>query len=114
MPVAIQSKSLYFLNDHKTFFQKTGIGAALWAMGQVFAITTQSGQLLPIQPEGAVQAVRWIASIIPAALLLVGILIYWKYTISREAYHERLERMKYGGALRRVDILEGQTLNRIR
>ena len=86
------------------FFQKMGTGAALWAMGQVFAltgyITPQSGAPMPVQPAEAVQAVRWFASIIPAALLLVGILFSWKYAISREAHHEMLERLQDGGALR--------------
>jgi len=83
------------------FFQKFGTGAALWAMGQVFAwtgyINPTSGTDLPTQPEQAVLAIRWFASIIPAALILLSILFAWNYSITREAHEETLEQLKDGG-----------------
>ena len=83
------------------FFQKFGTGAALWAMGQVFAwtgyINPTSGADLPTQPEQAVLAIRWFASIIPAALILLSILFAWNYSITREAHEETLEQLKDGG-----------------
>ena len=45
------------------FFQKLGIAAALWAMGQIFALTgyinPTSGAPLPIQSGQAILAIRW-------------------------------------------------------
>jgi len=85
------------------FFQKMGTGAALWAMGQVFAltgyITPKVGLPVPQQPAEAVLAVRWFASIIPAGLLVVGVLFSWNYAISREAHHEMLDKLQDGGVL---------------
>lgn len=83
------------------FFQKLGTGAALWAMGQIFAwtgyITPITGSPLPTQPEGAVLAIRWFASIIPAGLLLISILIARYYSISREVHEQMLKQLRDGG-----------------
>ncbi len=83
------------------FFQKLGTGVALWAMGQVFAITgyitPSSGSPLPTQPENAILVIRWFASIIPAGLILLSIFFAWNYSITREAHEEMLEQLKDGG-----------------
>ncbi|MFC1878283.1 MFS transporter [Chloroflexota bacterium] len=82
------------------FFQKLGTGAALWAMGQVFAltgyITPNSGSLLPAQPAEAVISIRWFASIIPAGLLLLSIFFARNYSITREAHGQMLEQLEDG------------------
>jgi GPH family glycoside/pentoside/hexuronide:cation symporter len=83
-----------------SFFQKLGTGAALWLMGQIFAFTgyinPSPGASLPVQPEEAVLAIRWFASIIPTILLVFAILFAWKYSISREAHGKILEQLKDG------------------
>lgn len=83
-----------------SFFQKLGTGAALWLMGQIFAFTgyinPSQGASLPVQPEEAVLAIRWFASIIPTILLVFAILFAWKYSISREAHGKILEQLKDG------------------
>ena len=82
------------------FFQKFGTGAALWAMGQIFALTgyisPTSGSPLPTQPEAAVLAIRWFASLIPAGLILVSVLFAWNYSITREAHEQTLEQLADG------------------
>jgi GPH family glycoside/pentoside/hexuronide:cation symporter len=82
------------------FFQKFGTGAALWAMGQIFALTgyisPTSGCPLPTQPEAAVLAIRWFASLIPAGLILVSVLFAWNYSITREAHEQTLEQLADG------------------
>jgi GPH family glycoside/pentoside/hexuronide:cation symporter len=84
-----------------SFFQKLGTGAALWAMGQVLALTgyitpdLDPDVPLPVQPPEAVQAIRWFMGPIPTILLLLSILFAWRYPISREkhrALREELER----------------------
>jgi len=79
------------------FFQKLGTGAALWVMGQIFALTGYvtpiSGSPLPTQPEGVVLSIRWFASLIPAGLLLLAILFAWRYSITREAHKQMLEQL---------------------
>ena len=80
------------------FFQKAGTGAALWAMGQIFALTgyinPTANSLLPTQPEEAINAIRWFASIIPAGLLLISIFFAWNYSITREAHEQTLEQLE--------------------
>ena len=79
------------------FFQKLGTGAALWLMGQTFALTgyisPTSGQPLPTQPPDAILAIRWFASVIPAGLLLLSILFAWKYSITRESHQATLQEL---------------------
>jgi len=73
-----------------SFFQKLGTGVAIWALGQVLAqtgyITPTPGQPLPVQPEQAVQAIRWTMGVVPAVLLSVAILFAWQYSITRESH----------------------------
>ena len=80
------------------FFQKLGTGIALWAMGQVFALTgyvnPSPGGPLPAQPEGAIHVIRWFASLIPAGLVLLSILFAWRYSITREVHQQLLEQLK--------------------
>jgi GPH family glycoside/pentoside/hexuronide:cation symporter len=82
------------------FFQKLGTGAALWLMGQIFALTgyinPNSGVPFPSQPAEAVTVIRWFASIVPAGLVLISIFIAWRYSITREAHKQMLEQLKDG------------------
>jgi GPH family glycoside/pentoside/hexuronide:cation symporter len=68
-----------------SFFQKLGTGFALWAMGQVLAVTGYAtpvaGAPLPVQPDAAVQAIRLFVGPIPALLLFLSILFAWRYPI---------------------------------
>ncbi len=80
-----------------SFFQKLGTGAALWAMGQALAlsgyITPAQDAALPVQPEQAVQAIRFFAGPVPAVLLVGAILFAWRYPISREQHRLMLDEL---------------------
>ena len=80
-----------------SFFQKLGTGFALWAMGQALAltgyITPSAGDPLPMQPDSAVQAIRFFVGPVPAALLVLSIFFAWRYPISREAHHSMLAQL---------------------
>jgi len=80
-----------------SFFQKLATGLALWGMGQALAmtgyITPELGGPLPIQPEGAVQAIRYFIGPIPGVLLLLAILFAWRYPISRESHQATIEEL---------------------
>jgi GPH family glycoside/pentoside/hexuronide:cation symporter len=73
-----------------SFFQKLATGAAIWAMGQVLAIThyvtPTPGAPLPEQPAGAVMAIRVFMGPVPVVLLVLAILFAWRYPISREQH----------------------------
>jgi GPH family glycoside/pentoside/hexuronide:cation symporter len=77
-----------------SFFQKLATGFGLWAMGQALAITgyisPSPDDMLPIQPESAVDAIRWFIGPIPTVLLLLAVLFAWKYPITRERHQENL------------------------
>jgi GPH family glycoside/pentoside/hexuronide:cation symporter len=73
-----------------SFFQKLGTGAALWMLGQVLAITGYitplEGKPLPVQPEGAVAAIRWTMGGVPVVLLALAILMAWRFPITRQMH----------------------------
>jgi len=81
-----------------SFFQKLGTGAALWLMGQIFALTgyinPTSGSPFPTQPGVAITVIRWFASIVPAGLVLISIIFAWRYSITRQAHQQMLEPLK--------------------
>ena len=77
------------------FFQKLATGLALWGMGQALAMTgyitpTQTNPL-PVQPQNAVNAIRFFAGPVPAILLFLAILFAWQYSITREDHRVTLQ-----------------------
>jgi GPH family glycoside/pentoside/hexuronide:cation symporter len=78
-----------------SFFQKLGTGAAIWAMGQLLAltgyVTPDLAGPLPTQPQRAVQAIRAFAGPVPAVLLVLGMLFAWRYPITRERHRATCE-----------------------
>jgi GPH family glycoside/pentoside/hexuronide:cation symporter len=73
-----------------SFFQKLATGVAIWAMGQLLAltgyITPTPANPLPAQPAAAVDAIRWFIGPVPIVLLLLSIVFAWRYPISRESH----------------------------
>jgi glycoside/pentoside/hexuronide:cation symporter, GPH family len=73
-----------------SFFQKLATAIAIWAMGQMLAvtgyITPTAAVPLPVQPPAAVMAIRWFIGPIPIVLLLLGIAFAWGYPITRESH----------------------------
>jgi GPH family glycoside/pentoside/hexuronide:cation symporter len=80
-----------------SFFQKLGTGAAIWAMGQALALTgyvnPSPGGAVPVQPQEAVQAIRFFAGPVPALLLVLAILFAWRYPITREQHRSLLDEL---------------------
>jgi GPH family glycoside/pentoside/hexuronide:cation symporter len=80
-----------------SFFQKLGTGAALWAMGQVLAlsgyITPEASGMLPDQPDSAVMAIRLFMGLIPAVLLVISVIFAWRYPITRAKHRELLTKL---------------------
>ena len=78
-----------------SFFQKLGTGAAIWAMGQLLAltgyITPDVAGVLPKQPERAVQTIRAFAGPVPAVLLMLAIVFAWRYPITRDSHRATCE-----------------------
>jgi glycoside/pentoside/hexuronide:cation symporter, GPH family len=80
-----------------SFFQKLATGAALWMMGMALArtgyLTPVSGQPLPVQPQSAVDAIRFFVGPVPAVLLIGAVIFAWFYPITRESHQATLEQL---------------------
>lgn len=80
-----------------SFFQKLATGFAIWAMGQAFAwagyVTPTQGQAQPVQPDQALQAIRFFAGPAPTLLLLFAIACAWFYPITRQSHIETLQQL---------------------
>jgi glycoside/pentoside/hexuronide:cation symporter, GPH family len=80
-----------------SFFQKLATGAALWMMGMALArtgyLTPVSGQALPVQPQSAVDAIRFFVGPVPAVLLIGAVIFAWFYPITRESHQATLEKL---------------------
>jgi GPH family glycoside/pentoside/hexuronide:cation symporter len=80
-----------------SFFQKLATGAALWGMGQVFAltgyITPEAANQLPSQPAEAILAIRFFVGPIPFVLLILAVVCAWRYPISRESHRATLDKL---------------------
>lgn len=78
-----------------SFFQKLATAIALWAMGQALAangyITPDASGTLPIQPDSAIQAIRFFTGPVPAVLLILAVIFAWNYPISRESHQATLQ-----------------------
>jgi GPH family glycoside/pentoside/hexuronide:cation symporter len=80
-----------------SFFQKLATGAALWSMGQALAfsgyITPTTTNVLPIQPETAIKAIRIFIGPVPLVLLVIAVIFGWLYPISRERHQATLSEL---------------------
>jgi GPH family glycoside/pentoside/hexuronide:cation symporter len=80
-----------------SFFQKLGTGLAIWAMGQVLSAagyrTPVEGMPLPVQPAGALAAIRFFVGPVPIVLLAVSIVVCVRYPITREVHLGMRERL---------------------
>jgi GPH family glycoside/pentoside/hexuronide:cation symporter len=78
-----------------SFFQKLATALALWAMGQALAangyITPDASGNLPVQPDSAIQAIRFFTGPVPTVLLLLAVVFAWNYPITRESHNETLQ-----------------------
>jgi len=78
-----------------SFFQKLATALALWGMGQALAytgyITPDASGALPLQPESAVQAIRFFTGPVPAVLLILAVVFAWNYPITRESHQATLQ-----------------------
>ena len=78
-----------------SFFQKLATGLALWGMGQALAlsgyITPGLGNILPEQPDTAIEAIRLFVGPVPLVLLILAVVFAMRYSISRESHQKTLD-----------------------
>jgi glycoside/pentoside/hexuronide:cation symporter, GPH family len=80
-----------------SFFQKLGTGLALWGIGQALGfagyLTPTADQQFPVQPESALQMIRFIIGPATIGLLLLSMPFAWWYPVTRSSHRESLERI---------------------
>jgi GPH family glycoside/pentoside/hexuronide:cation symporter len=80
-----------------SFFQKLGTGLALWGIGQALGlsgyVTPTPEQQFPVQPETAVNMIKFIIGPATMGLLLLSLPFAWWYPITRASHHQTLERI---------------------
>jgi GPH family glycoside/pentoside/hexuronide:cation symporter len=73
--------------------QKLGLALGLFIVGIALElagfIKSQSGEPLPVQPESALLAIRFVVGILPALVLIVGIILAYFYPITRD-FHAQI------------------------
>lgn len=80
-----------------SFFQKLATGVALWGIGLALAytgyITPQPDMPPPVQPQEAINAIRFFIGPLSAVLLSLAMLFAWKYPITRESHKATLQEL---------------------
>lgn len=75
------------------FLQKLALALGAFGIGQLLAwngyLSSAPGEEAPIQPESAIQAIRWAIGPLPALALVAGLVLAWFYPITRQR-HARL------------------------
>lgn len=72
------------------FLRKLGSAAAIFGVGQLLAITGfvsgVEGSVFIEQPPSALQAMRFLVTIVPAVALVLSLVLAWRFPIDRETY----------------------------
>lgn len=83
------------------FLQKLALGVGTFILGQALAaagyLSSGPGEAVPVQPESALTAIRFAIGPLPAAALIVGMILTWRYPITKVRHAEILAEL----ALRR-------------
>jgi glycoside/pentoside/hexuronide:cation symporter, GPH family len=87
------------------FFRKMASALAIFIVGQLLEVSgfvsSTSGRILVEQPESALLMLRLLVSVIPAFMLVLSVLVAWRYPLSRERYYEIREELLHNRSLRR-------------
>jgi GPH family glycoside/pentoside/hexuronide:cation symporter len=93
-------------SGYLVFFRKLATAVALFTVTQVLAATgfveSTAGGLEEItQPDSALTALRVLVGIVPSVMLLLSILVAWRYPLSKEAHQALLQKLKQQRLARR-------------
>ena len=73
------------------FFRKMASAFAIFIVGQLLAVsgfvTSTTGSVYVEQPESALLMLRLLVSVIPAFMLVLSVLVAWRYPLSRERFY---------------------------
>ncbi len=73
------------------FFRKMASAFAIFIVGQLLAVSgfvsSTTGSVYVEQPESALLMLRLLVSVIPAFMLVLSVLVAWRYPLSRERFY---------------------------
>lgn len=74
------------------FLRKMGSAFAIFATGQLLEVTgfvsSNTGSAFVEQPDSALNAMRFLVTVIPAVTLSIALLLAWRYPLDRQAYED--------------------------
>ena len=74
--------------------QKVALALTIFLVGKILDasgfIATTADQAVPVQPETALWAIRWLIGPVPSVVLIVGWLLAYFYPITRQVHGEIL------------------------
>ena len=87
-------------SGYMVFFRKLATAAALFIVTQVLAasgfVESTGGGLQEItQPESALTALRVLVGIVPSVMLVLSIVVAWRYPLSKVAHEALLRQLQW-------------------
>jgi GPH family glycoside/pentoside/hexuronide:cation symporter len=74
------------------FLRKLASAVAIFAVGQFLSasgyVSSTTGSVYIAQPQSALNAMRFLVTVIPAVALLIAVLIAWRFPLDRRRYEE--------------------------
>lgn len=94
------------------FFRKLASAVTIFMVGQVLSwtgfISSTSGSTFIQQPDSALWALRFLVGVLPAVMLVLGIMVAWRYPLDKEAHEAiRLALEKKRQAIKNASTEEG-------
>ena len=78
-----------------SFFQKLGTGLALWGIGMALSasgyVTPTAAEQFPVQPQSALNTIRFIIGPGTIMLLLISLPFAWRYPITRAGHNQTVQ-----------------------
>lgn len=89
------------------FFRKMASAFAIFIVGQLLEasgfVSSTTGSVFVLQPESALLMLRLLVSVIPAFMLLLSVLVAWRYPLSRERFYAMQEELLVQRAAKKQD-----------
>ncbi len=80
------------------FLRKFATGILVFGVGQLLAVTgfvsTTTGSLFVEQPRAALNAMRFLVTVIPAIALALSLVLAWRFPLDREAHEDIRRRLQ--------------------
>ncbi|MFO7662949.1 MAG: glycoside-pentoside-hexuronide (GPH):cation symporter [Chloroflexota bacterium] len=74
------------------FLRKMGSAFAIFATGQLLQVTgyisSTTGSVFVQQPESALNAMRFLVTVVPAVTLSLALILAWRFPLDRQAYED--------------------------